>query len=678
MDVSIGSATRDYLDDRELIQRSGLFDENYYSLQCQLSSADFAPLDHFLEFGWKKGLNPGPFFDTKYYLSQFPELLQQKICPLIDYLRGWRKLLRNPNALFDTKFYLEQLRPGAIGGENPLLHYIKTDEKLISPHPLFDPDFYLSINEDVRNSSYRPWCHYWLWGRFEGRTPNALFCPQYYANQLASAEQSNFVSAIDHYIGQGWHCDFWTSESFDPKTYRQLYPQVTDKCKTPLEHFFLECRKFGTTVSDGLRAVFADSSKNTDARGLGGELGAKSQRMWTTMTYRKLAKQLAESGKEVMLFLGHEGSRTGAPLILLSLIKHFVQSNYACVLLLREGGPLVSDYAEYAEVLILHESPQKWQVERLIDSLSELIETGRLKGAIVNTAVNAGLYNCVKSRGIHTITLVHEFLEGFDLESLAQVYRDSDQIVFPSAVVKDNANEIMPLGDLVTHVMPQGLLRSDFGRIDREQARQDIREALGLSADSFIVLGCGTLSLRKGFDFFVACAERVLRAYDAERPIHFVWLGAESYKPYSLHYFSLWDMRQCKLEKNLHIVSNRADNEQWFVGADVFYLSSRQDPFPCVVHESMASATPVIAFENSGGVAEMLCEGGGFLFQYADIESVARCILNLAENENERQACGLAGRAAVGRYDFNEYSCKIEGLFPARTKDSAESLLERL
>lgn len=55
-----------------------------------------------------------------------------------------------------------------------------------------------------------------------------------------------------------------------------------------------------------------------------------------------------------VLFVGHEATRTGAPLMLLYLLRWLrANTDLDIALLLLDGGPLVADYAETADVQVL-------------------------------------------------------------------------------------------------------------------------------------------------------------------------------------------------------------------------------------------------------------------------------------------------------------------------------------
>lgn len=70
---------------KEEIKNYQLFDEKYYREQYpNIEYYNVDSLDHYLQYGWKLGLNPSPRFNTNQYLEEYPKI--GNICPLIHYL----------------------------------------------------------------------------------------------------------------------------------------------------------------------------------------------------------------------------------------------------------------------------------------------------------------------------------------------------------------------------------------------------------------------------------------------------------------------------------------------------------------------------------------------------------------------------------------------------------------
>jgi len=94
----------------------------------------------------------------------------------------------------------------------------------------------------------------------------------------------------------------------------------------------------------------------------------------------------------------------------------------------------------------------------------------------------------------------------------------------------------------------------------------------------------------------------------------------------------------------------------YYAAADVFLLTSREDPFPSVVLESMDAGVPVVGFEGAGGFRDVLEEGAGVLTPNLDVEAMARAVLDLLHNSQRARTLGVRGRTLVEqRYRFVDY-----------------------
>jgi glycosyltransferase involved in cell wall biosynthesis len=208
------------------------------------------------------------------------------------------------------------------------------------------------------------------------------------------------------------------------------------------------------------------------------------------------------------------------------------------------------------------------------------------------------------------------------------------------------------------------LLDPDFATgVDRVTSRQQLCSELGAPPDAFIVLGCGTLDLRKGIDHFANTAREMIRNSRLERPVHFVWLGDGPRWTHSTHHYVEMDLDRTGIRNQVHFVGERAAVDSYFVAADAFLLSSRVDPFPCVVHEAMAARLPVVAFEGSGGATEALCDGAGMLVPYGDVRAAAEALRTLAQQPLAAERIRrTAARRVREQYQFADYAEKVLAL----------------
>ncbi len=444
-----------------LIADCELFDEEYYLRQVGTSLGALSPIHHYVVFGWRENLNPSPYFDTKFYIRQYGDLLNVNSCPLVDYLEDWSVHFRKPCSLFDTELYSRLVPADEIIDRDPLSHYLLNGDFLISPHRLFDPSFYLSLNMDVSASNQSPWIHYILYGRFEVRQPHPLFSAKYYVEQLMKIDgntQIDFFSALAHYAENGWQSNASPHPLFDTHYYRRLFPGLITKAINPLEHFYDLCQQKSASQNEALTAVF-HSSNNSAAIHLRDFSSTSAWRFATGMQLQNQLLKLESVGRKIMIFFGHEGSRTGAPLVLVELVRRFAEE-YNCVVVLASGGPIVEEYKKYAMVMVFSDDlPKIVQMNDFVDAAKPLIDAEKVVGALINTATLAGLHDKLKANGVRTVTLVHEFLNNFAQRTVEQLYSASDELVFPSTFLKELANKCLPFTefDLTVNVKPQGL-----------------------------------------------------------------------------------------------------------------------------------------------------------------------------------------------------------------------------
>ena len=367
-------------------------------------------------------------------------------------------------------------------------------------------------------------------------------------------------------------------------------------------------------------------------------------------------------GKRV-LFVSHEATRTGAPMIILNILKHFHNAcDIQCETLLHNGGHLVSDFKRYSTVECIN-APRKAS-----DELKKKVQKwiGREKGnppvvAVCNSMESRFIAEEITAAKIPIVYLVHELPCSYAEEDLQNIYRYSEKVVFPVHAVREAAEAKAPMPSGKAIVLPQGLLNPDFGKTTtREQARAQIRRELSLPEDSFIVLGCGTLDLRKGIDHFANVARRICDSQDGGCPIHFVWVGDGARWMHSPYHYVQLDLERSKAKNHVHFIGERANVEPYFFGADTFLMSSRVDPFPCVIHEAMASGLPVIAFAKSGGAPEAISGGAGVVVPYADYDQTASMIRMFSSQPDVANGMRTKSIERVHtRYRFDDYGDKL-------------------
>jgi len=169
---------------------------------------------------------------------------------------------------------------------------------------------------------------------------------------------------------------------------------------------------------------------------------------------------------------------------------------------------------------------------------------------------------------------------------------------------------------------------------ESERCRREFR----IPADAAIVMGAGTIDWRKGPDLFIQLAMEVRRR--SREPVHFVWVGGD---------LTGLDMHRLRSDidrsgaDHVHFVGVKPDPMAWFAMADVFALTSREDPFPLVCLEHAALGHPIVTYRN-GGIVELL-DGAGpaaatGIVEHLDVGAMAHRVLNFLQSDRLRLAAG--------------------------------------
>ena len=171
------------------------------------------------------------------------------------------------------------------------------------------------------------------------------------------------------------------------------------------------------------------------------------------------------------------------------------------------------------------------------------------------------------------------------------------------------------------------------------------------------MIGVGYADLRKGFDLFLQVC-RLLRTTATTTGkrrgrVCLVWIGGID--P-GLKDWLATEIADAEATGTFRMAGYRDDMDAVFSAADAFALTSREDPFPTVVLEALSAGLPVVAFDRSGGIPDMLRETQqGDVVPYGDVSAMAAAIAaQLTAGVTDRQR---ADRQALitERFNFRTY-----------------------
>lgn len=639
------------------------FDATFYQSR---NASDLAPgtdpLIHFVTQGWREGRSPAAEFSAIDYLADFEDVLLNGGNPFLHYLRDGRAEgrktapARSPeaersfrNALdvirpaFDEAYYAAQLKTIDFSAASPLLHYALFGwRRQIDPCASFSIRDYMLSYPDVRAANIDPFFHFLAHGKKEGRQPTRrirdeiinCFDIDFYLRQNPPLYG---VDPADHFVAFGWRQGYNPHPDFDVKYYVRMNPDVAKANVNPFWHYVVAGKAEG-------RAAFPKSS-------------------------RKIA---ADPTLPKLLFVGHDAIHAGAEVVLLETIKWFANhTRHPIKLLLLGPGRLVARYAEYADTHVL--------VESLAEAASNVALTSFLNDnfayCYVNTVAASRVWklfsHCPAIASVPLLLHVHEMemvIRDFqqDFDAICPYVRS---MIAVSTAVRDtliNAFHCDPDKIFLSNAFINVIANTSHeSTMYRQAARQELR----LGTADFVVVGCGTVYHRKGPDYFLETAVKCV-----ERGIipeaKFVWIGGGE---------DLETLRgQVALKgfgDRIRFIGEHEKANELVAAGDVFFLSSREDPFPLVCMEAAQYGIPTIYFTGATGISEFCGTDAGVGVPAFETEAVLQALSLYHRLPLRLEKAGAAARARLLEgytsrkrvLEIAIHARKITGLPPSAT-----------
>ncbi len=383
-----------------------------------------------------------------------------------------------------------------------------------------------------------------------------------------------------------------------------------------------------------------------------------------------------DASRETVLVVGHEGTRTGAPVLTYNLVLALAPKYNVVVLFLGPGPMVQACHDAGATVLALKEKVRlavnSSTADALIKSITDVVTP---KFAISNSVESRAVLSALSKLYIPAISLIHEF--SIYVNSLGGIRESalwSGQTVFSSRITLENAyaNELHDITSRQFPIIPQGrcVLPADGDAATKAADAQRIRAAMrpeGFPADGMVLVGIGSVHLRKGVDLFLECAAQVHKRMP-ELACRFVWIG-DGYKPSTDSGYSMFlgdQVTRSGLEGLVSFVDEVSDLAAAYEEADLFLLTSRLDPLPNVAIEALSEGLPVVCFDKATGIADTLTEqglGAYCVADYLDTKDFSDKVIALLESAELREEVIQKGlEISANSFDMARYVLRLEEL----------------
>lgn len=368
-----------------------------------------------------------------------------------------------------------------------------------------------------------------------------------------------------------------------------------------------------------------------------------------------------------VLFVSHDATRTGAPIALLHFLRWFKKNgSRPFSILLGDGGDLASEFEEVADTCsmtrIRWHPYSRWT--QLLDAfgLSEWAHRAEAAAArefaakcspavvYTNTIASAHIIELLAPK-VPVLTHVHELGSTFRLfrgQELSRLLSRTSQFIACSNVTREHLVHEHGVAGARIETVYESI---PIDQVHAERNRKAVFQELRIPEDGLLIVGIGSVCWRKGTDLFVHLATTVCQL---NSHAYFAWIGGGSFVELE------HDVRLAGLTEKMRFTGAVAKPADYLAAADVFVLTSREDPYPLVCLEAAALEKPIICFARAGGAPEFVEEDCGFVVPYLDILAMAERVVSLLDSQKSRADMGCAARRKVAqRHDVNKAAPKI-------------------
>ncbi|KGQ20802.1 Glycosyl transferase [Lysobacter dokdonensis DS-58] len=375
--------------------------------------------------------------------------------------------------------------------------------------------------------------------------------------------------------------------------------------------------------------------------------------------YLQATRDALEQGmarEDGVVVVSHDAHPHGAQYLALHLARELKAMRVPVELIVLGEGPLLDDYRDTAPTAVLAGAD-----DATFAAAARALRRRGVRAALVNTLASGHFARFLREEGIDVVAMVHELpgvIEEFGLQSNARALAEyAGRIVFAAPAVEAGFAQFAQLQGGQSAIRPQGLYKRNARRdpTERARARQELRASLGLPADCRIVLCVGYADKRKGVDLFLDAAAKIGKR---DPKACFVWIGhVDRTLESDIHA----RIKRYGLTGRVHFPGRRTDTDTCYAGADVYALTSREDPYPSVVLEAFDAALPVVGFAGCGGL-DALVRDHGALVPMEDVDAMADAVCALLGDDKRRETLGLRARDLVAAdYAFRSYVLDLLG-----------------
>lgn len=372
-----------------------------------------------------------------------------------------------------------------------------------------------------------------------------------------------------------------------------------------------------------------------------------------------------QNKQRYITFLTPTMQRTGSEIVLFNLISHISESYIVKLISVYKGELLFMlnkrhlIYYAHKERAVSIVSKIRFKIKKYF--FFKILNANRYSTWYINTIVLWDYLEFAEKNNVKVILHVHELEQIFELLSKEQLER---VVNYPDVII---ANSIYTK-QLVQQYGRAKPIELCYPAIDTKKVvsspdvKQNYRQKLNITDNSFVWAMCGTLDENKNPELFINIAFELLKT---KSNAVFLWIGGTGDVTY------IEEIKRKTVQKNITgkiiwMDSVGEEYQNYFNCADGFVLTSKKESFSLVTVEALLLGLPVVV-NDCGGVREILKEDVGVIVK--EKNNVSQFVEAMVHFMDISQAHDKAkGIARAQEFDISIWSQKWNAILDNYTK----------
>lgn len=357
-----------------------------------------------------------------------------------------------------------------------------------------------------------------------------------------------------------------------------------------------------------------------------------------------------------ILFVFHEAELSGASILLYRMVKWLSENtSISLSFLLKSDGPLMKEINELGQIYFWEETPPRkrtipekflsrvlklrtWQdiiVDRLEKENFDIVYANTFLSSEV--IIRIARFKCKKIWHIHELELAISIIGKERLNAGKYV----DLFIANSKSTYNNLMEYNINKERIRIVYPI----IDIKSIDDPLKKTNLRVLLGIPEDAFIIGSSGAGTDRKGVNSFIHLPI-IIDHFLPGNNFYYLWVGKILNSEIIEH-----DLKKTGLTGRVIFSGERKNPFPYYNIFDIYISCSKEESFGLSAIEAAALRKPMICFEKTGGLEEIVKEANNITVPYMNIMEMAKNIIDI---HNDRDKLRRLGKNA------SEYSKKFD------------------